>query len=106
MSRKPSADPDLGPVNWSRRYKENAERLQSGDRGRITQVVRQLSGRERAMGLSEGERRMLIRARRMLDGPGDGPAGVREPRCPLPPDGAMSIASQSDPSRATGRVTN
>jgi hypothetical protein len=106
VGRQPVVDPELGPASWSRRYKENVERLRSGDRGRITEVVRQLSGRERAMGISEGERRMLARARQMLDDPGSGTAGVREPRLPLPPDDAMSVASESDPNRASGRVTN
>ena len=97
VGRQPVPDPELGPASWSRRYKQNVERLRSGDRGRITEVVRQLSGRERAMGISEGERRMLARARQMLDDPGDGTAGVREPRRPIPPDDAMSVASEPDP---------
>jgi hypothetical protein len=83
-------DPDLGPANWSRRYKANLERLRSGERGQIIEVVRQLSGRERVKGISQGERRMLLRARQMLDDQGDDSAGVREPRCPLPPDGTIS----------------
>jgi hypothetical protein len=106
VDRQHFPDPELGPANWSRRYKENIERLRSGDRGRIAEVVRQLSGRERAVGISEGEKRMLARARQMLDDPGDSTAGVREPRRPLPPDGAMSVTSESDPRHASGRVTN
>lgn len=81
--------PDLGPPSWSRRYKENLERLQSGDRAQIIEVVRQLSAREQAAGISPGESRMLARARHMLDNGSDGPAGVREPRRPFPPDGAV-----------------
>jgi CarD family transcriptional regulator len=83
---------DLGPANWSRRYKANIERLRSGDRSQITEVVRQLSDRERAKGISQGERRMLARARQMLDGPGDPPTGVREPRRPFPPNYTIGIA--------------
>jgi CarD family transcriptional regulator len=84
-------------TSWSRRYNENLERLRSGDRSRIAGVVQQLSDRERAIGISAGERRMLTRARQMLDDPGDDSAGVREPRHPLLPDGAMSIAADFDP---------
>jgi hypothetical protein len=52
------------------------------------------------MGISQGERRMLARARQMLDDPGDDAAGVREPRRPFPPnDTISSVASESDPIR-------
>jgi RNA polymerase-interacting CarD/CdnL/TRCF family regulator len=91
VSRQSVSDAEIGPANWSRRYKENLERLRSGDRGQIIEVVRQLSEREQGMGISAGERRMLIRARLMLDDQG-GTAGVREPRRPLPPDSAMSAS--------------
>ena len=82
--------PDLGPDSWSRRYKENLERLRSGDQAQIAEVVQQLSDREQAAGISPGESRMLARARQMLDDGGDGPAGVREPRRPFPPTDASS----------------
>jgi hypothetical protein len=85
VDRQRISSSELGPANWSRRYKENVERLGSGDRGQINTVVRQLSERERALGISPGERRMLARARQMLDDPGGGSAGVREPRRPFPP---------------------
>lgn len=85
VDRQPVSSSELGPANWSRRYKENLERLGSGDRGQINTVVRQLSERERTLGISPGERRMLARARQMLDDPGGGSAGVREPRRPFPP---------------------
>lgn len=89
--------PDPGPPSWSRRYKENLERLQSGDRAQIVEVVRQLSDREQATGISPGESRMLARARQMLDDEGDGPAGVREPRRPFPPDDAIRTVPESQP---------
>lgn len=91
--------PDLGPPSWSRRYKENLERLQSGDRAEIAEVVRHLSGREQAAGISPGEKRMLARARQMLDDGSDGAAGVREPRRPLPPNDAFGMTL---PSRSRG----
>lgn len=87
-----SADATM-PTNWSRRYKANVERLKSGDRQQIAVVVHGLSERDRDYGLSQGERRMLERAKRLLDGPPDnGPPGVREPRRPRPPANAGSIA--------------
>ncbi|MGH3066946.1 MAG: hypothetical protein ACRDMI_00005, partial [Streptosporangiaceae bacterium] len=82
-----------GEANWSRRYRANLNRLNSGDRGEIEAVVDVLSQRDRDYGLSQGERRMLERARQLLqDPPGNGPAGVREPRSPRPSTGAGSIA--------------
>jgi len=98
---QPVLDPELGPANWSRRYKANLERLHSGDRRQIAAVVRQLSARERARGISQGERRMLARARQMLDDPGGDPAGVREPRRPFPPSGVISNdLSESEPTQS------
>jgi hypothetical protein len=88
------------PTNWRRRYKVNVERLKSGDPHRIAVVVAGLSERDRRYGLSQGERRMLERAKQMLEGPADdGPAGVREPRGPRPPANADSIAVP-EPSQA------
>ena len=53
-------------ANWSRRFKNNMEKLHSGDIFQVAEVVRNLSIRERAKGLSAGEKRMLAQARRML----------------------------------------
>jgi hypothetical protein len=95
MDRSSAGDTRFGPVNWSQRYKANLERLSSGDRGQLTEVVDQLAERERVYGLSAGEIRMLNRAVRMLDDPGGDPAGVREPRRPSPvpasPGGPASL---------------
>lgn len=90
MDGRPAPVPDLGPPSWSRRYKENIDRLRSGDWAQIVEVVRQLSDRKRCVGISPGEWRMLVRARQMLDDPGGGLAGVREPRRPFPPSDAIS----------------
>jgi hypothetical protein len=83
-----------GDMNWSRRYKVNLERLSSGDRGKIAEVVRGLSALDREHGLSAGEQRMLRRAWQLLQNlPGEGgETGVREPRRPLPPTGAGCAA--------------
>ena len=54
------------PTNWSRRYKANMEKLHSGDVMRCSEVVRDLWRRDRARGLSAGEKRMLAKARQIL----------------------------------------
>lgn len=54
------------PTNWSRRYKANLEKLASGDVIKVSEVVRDLSRRDQAKGLSAGEKRMLAKARQIL----------------------------------------
>jgi CarD family transcriptional regulator len=61
--------PDAAAASWSRRYRANLQRLASGDRDQIAEVVNELSARERDHGLSAGEQRMLERARRLLAHP-------------------------------------
>jgi hypothetical protein len=87
------------PTNWSRRYKLNVERLKSGDRAQIAVVVATLSERQDSKGLSAGEKRMLSRARQMLDDPPDGQAGDREPRHPLPHliSGSIGLTEPAEP---------
>jgi len=53
-------------ANWSRRFRNNIMKLRSGDIYQLTEVVRNLSIRERERGLSAGETRMAIRARQIL----------------------------------------
>lgn len=53
-------------ANWNHRYRENADKLKSGDIFEVAEVVRNLSWREREKGLSTGERRMLDTARQIL----------------------------------------
>jgi len=43
-----------GEANWSRRYRANLDRLDSGDRGQVAAVVDGLSQRDRDYGLSQG----------------------------------------------------
>ncbi len=54
------------PTNWNRRYKNNREKIKSGDIYQLAEVVRNLSIREREKGLSAGEKRMLSQARNIL----------------------------------------
>jgi CarD family transcriptional regulator len=66
VARQP---PDAAAADWSRRYKANLQRLASGDRDQIAEVVDGLSTWDRDHGLSAGEQRMLERARRLLAHP-------------------------------------
>ena len=52
--------------NWTRRYRENMERLKSGDLFQVAQVVKGLMLRDVDRGLSTGERKMLHSAKQIL----------------------------------------
>jgi CarD family transcriptional regulator len=52
--------------SWSRRFKENFEKLRSGDVFQVAEVVRNLTIRGADGGLSAGERRMLSNAKQLL----------------------------------------
>ena len=59
-------DETSSAANWSRRFKNNIEKLRSGDIYQVAEVVRNLSIRERERGLSAGEKRMITKARQIL----------------------------------------
>ena len=52
--------------NWNRRYRDNLERLKSGDLTEVARVIKGLTMRDRKRGLSTGERKMLNSARDIL----------------------------------------
>ncbi len=52
--------------NWNHRYRENMERLKSGNLLEVAKVVKGLAQRETRRGLSNGERKMLHSARQIL----------------------------------------
>ncbi|MCL1835038.1 MAG: CarD family transcriptional regulator [Oscillospiraceae bacterium] len=52
--------------NWNRRYRENMQRLKSGDLHEVACVVKGLMTREIEKGLSTGERKMLHSAKQIL----------------------------------------
>ncbi|MDH3683142.1 MAG: CarD family transcriptional regulator [Acidimicrobiia bacterium] len=54
------------PANWSRRFKNHQEKLKSGDVYQVAEVVRNLALREKAKGLSAGEKNMYTKARKVL----------------------------------------
>ncbi|MBN9176993.1 MAG: CarD family transcriptional regulator [Microbacterium sp.] len=53
--------------NWSRRFKANQEKMAGGDIYRISEVVRDLWRRDATGGVSAGEKRMLQKARIILE---------------------------------------
>jgi CarD family transcriptional regulator len=61
----PSIEVDL-ITNWSKRYRENLERVKSGDLIEVARVIKGLMQREREKGLSTGERKMLHSAKQIL----------------------------------------
>ena len=52
--------------NWNRRYRENMDKLKSGDIRQVAEVVRNLVRNDREKKLSTGERKLLTGARRIL----------------------------------------
>lgn len=58
-------DADMTP-NWNRRYRENMQRLKSGDLLEVARVVKGLMTRDVEKGLSTGERKMLHSAKQIL----------------------------------------
>ena len=53
-------------TNWNHRYRENMERLKSGDLLEVARVIKGLMWRDREKGLSNGERKMLHSAKQIL----------------------------------------
>ena len=54
------------PQNWNRRFRENNERIKTGDINEIAAVVRNLTLLDWERGLSTGEKKMLSSANQML----------------------------------------
>jgi CarD family transcriptional regulator len=52
--------------NWNRRYRNNMEKVKSGDIFEVAMVVRDLIHMEREKGLSTGERKMLNNTKQIL----------------------------------------
>lgn len=52
--------------NWNRRYRENVQRIKSGNIYEVAQVAKMLMLRDKKRGLSSGERKMLINAKQIL----------------------------------------
>ncbi|HCC04404.1 MAG TPA: CarD family transcriptional regulator [Clostridiales bacterium] len=52
--------------NWNKRYRDNMDKLKSGDIYEIADVVRNLSFKKKEKGLSTGENKMLTNAKQIL----------------------------------------
>ena len=53
-------------ANWNHRYRENMERLKSGNLIEVAGVIKALMHRDNERGLSNGERKMLHSAKQIL----------------------------------------
>lgn len=53
-------------TNWNHRYRENMERLKSGDLLEVASVIKMLMQRDSERGLSTGERKMLHSAKQIM----------------------------------------
>lgn len=53
--------------NWNRRYRENTEKLKTGDVYAVASVVRNLVRNDREKGLSTGEKKLLSNAKQILE---------------------------------------
>ena len=52
--------------NWNKRYRDNMDKMKSGDIYQIADVVRNLSFKQKEKGLSTGEKKMLNNAKQIL----------------------------------------
>jgi CarD family transcriptional regulator len=52
--------------NWNRRYRENMEKLKTGDAFEVAEVVRNLMRLDKGKKLSTGEKKMLSNAKQIL----------------------------------------
>ncbi len=53
-------------MNWNKRYRDNMDKMKSGDIYEIADVVRNLSYKQKEKGLSTGEKKMLSNAKQIL----------------------------------------
>ena len=52
--------------NWNKRYRDNMDKMKSGDIFEVADVVRNLSFKQKEKGLSTGEKKMLNNAKQIL----------------------------------------
>ena len=65
IARIPKLGVDM-TANWNHRYRENMDRLKSGDLDEVSAVIKALMHRDSTRGLSNGERKMLHIAKQIL----------------------------------------
>lgn len=60
------AEPTDMSSNWNKRYRDNQDKMKSGDICELADVVRNLTFRQKAKGLATGEKKMLSNAKQIL----------------------------------------
>lgn len=65
LRRIPLLEADM-THNWNQRYRENMERIKSGELLKVAQVIKGLMWRDKRRGLSNGERKMLHNAKQII----------------------------------------
>lgn len=53
-------------ANWNKRYRDNMEKMKSGDIYEVADVVRNLTFKQKEKGLATGEKKMLNNAKQIL----------------------------------------
>lgn len=53
-------------MNWNKRYRENMEKMKTGNIYEVADIVRNLSFKQKDKGLSAGEKKMLLNAKQIL----------------------------------------
>ena len=53
-------------MNWNKRYRENMNKMKTGDIFEVADIVRNLSFKQKEKGLSTGEKKMLLNAKQIL----------------------------------------
>ena len=53
-------------ANWNKRYRDNMEKMKSGDIYEVADVVRNLTFKQKEKGLANGEKKMLTNAKQIL----------------------------------------
>lgn len=61
-----SAKPTDMSSNWNKRYRDNQDKMKSGDICEVADVVRNLTFRQKEKGLATGEKKMLSNAKQIL----------------------------------------
>lgn len=61
------SESDPMPSNWNRRYRENTERIKTGDAHEVAAVIRNLVRSDRVKSLSTGEKKLLNNAKQILE---------------------------------------
>ena len=61
-----SEDGTQTEMNWNKRYRENMDKMKTGNIYEVADVVRNLSFKQKEKGLSTGEKKMLTNAKQIL----------------------------------------